>query len=669
MRTRQADTIGVNTITTRREFRIRTVAFGLFLLGLVVALFVGVGLVGLIEGHGWHLPRPQWRGLSTGDGPLIGATPKGKTARQLHFPLTVLWPNNVAVGWAALAGLVPLVLWIRLVVAPVMRRLRVDPRHTGLANSAAIRKAFGASTVRKTGKFTFPKLSAFRRFLLPTSSFGFALGHPQLPAGKGTLWANWEQRVRIVARPGWGKTWRLLIPIIRDLPGAAVITSIEAEIFTATVEARARRRDPARWAWLRWFRGSLRTAWDYPVVVADMTAPEKRFAAGYPQVRWNPILGCEDFAIATRRAEALVSGVDSGSEDSSGTDAFFRKSASQVLGAWLHAAAFDPRVEVDDLVEWLRDGDTATPTGILQAHRSVADATALMNMLKHLDPKAGKTTSGVERYLTFAISSFGSGDGRILCGDRDGDQFDMEDLIRHDGTLYLLADQSRIEQARPLLSLFASEMFLAAESVAQAQRGKRRLNRPFIGVLDEMLHGVRVSILPYVGAGQRKYGIGYVYACQSAGQEEQAYGTKTAEELRAVAGLSIYGGIDASSADEITRRAGSTSVVTAQRGNEGHHSEGVQMLETFTVGDQQQLADGESVLVGRGVSPFLAYTPAVFERRGLRKQVGREVSAVERKVASARDVELARLRATKVTGTSGYRPGDRDRIRLAKEAS
>ena len=56
---------------------------------------------------------------------------------------------------------------------------------------------------------------------------------------------------------------------------------------------------------------------------------------------------------------------------------------------------------------------------------------------------------------------------RTLCGDRHGPQTDIEQLIRDQGTIYLLAEVDEMEQARPLLTLFAQEMFLAAERVAR----------------------------------------------------------------------------------------------------------------------------------------------------------------------------------------------------------
>jgi type IV secretory pathway TraG/TraD family ATPase VirD4 len=102
-----------------------------------------------------------------------------------------------------------------------------------------------------------------------------------------------------------------------------------------------------------------------------------------------------------------------------------------------------------------------------------------------------------------------------LCGACGDDQFDMVAFVAAGGTVYLLADPSRIERARSLLSLVAAEMFLAAETAAVRTR-RTRLPQPYIAVLDELRYGITVPNLPYVASAQRKFGIGYVYAVQSA---------------------------------------------------------------------------------------------------------------------------------------------------------
>jgi len=218
--------------------------------------------------------------------------------------------------------------------------------------------------------------------------------------------------------------------------------------------------------------------------------------------------------------------------------------------------------------------DLDAATGTLQGQRGpgfAAARTAIMNMAVHLDPAAGRSTSGVRRYLNFAISSLASGQGRALCGNRRDLQFDMAELIRVGGTVYLLAEVDEKETARPLVTLFAQEMFMSAERTAR-RMPRRRLSQTFMGIFDELHAGVRMPILPYVAAVQRKYGISFAYAVQSSMDEDEMYGRAGAERLRGQC-HTIIGGYDAGTASETTRRAGKTTTVTASRSTGGHRSE------------------------------------------------------------------------------------------------
>jgi type IV secretory pathway TraG/TraD family ATPase VirD4 len=247
------------------------------------------------------------------------------------------------------------------------------------------------------------------------------------------------------------------------------------------------------------------------------------------------------------------------------------------------------------------------------------------------------------------MNSLATVEGRELCTTNGGEQFDMAGFVATGGTVYLLADPSRIARARPLLSLFAAEMFLAAEHAALRSR-RQRLPQPYVAVLDELRYGVTVPNLPYVASAQRKFGIGYVYAVQSTTQEDAVYGAD-APALRAAAGVSIYGGIDIDSARELSERAGVTPVVTATR--EDRRTEQIQLQETLTIGDQQQLADGQATVVVRGLAPFLAWVPSIYEQRSVNRRIRREAEQVAQQVAAARQRELATQRSHAAAAAAG----------------
>lgn len=649
MTIRDATAQGVSKIRTRRQRRIRTASAVLTVIGLVVCVAVAAVLVGLIRDGQLRWPHLEFRSLrEAGAGKIIDVKNPDSSKQGWQFPIVLTMPAPWV--WSIPIGLVLLLLWVRTLVVPLYKRTLRESRHTGFAKVRDIVRKYGARAVRRSGRITLPVSSWWSRMWLPATGFGYSVGHPSDPRSSAQLWLNWEQKLRIIARSGWGKTLRLLVPIIRALPGPALISSVEPEIFTSTVLARQFRRRPARWR-VQLLLPSFRMVREYPVFVIDFASVHSKMAAGWPPIRWNPIPGCEDPTVATRRATALVHAGDAREGDSSSTDDFFRQSAVQVLAAWLHAAALTGEAEIADLVEWLRDSNITRPRLLLEKAGRRADPLALMNLTKHLDPKAGKTTSGVERYLSFALSSLHSVEGRRLCGSARDPQFSFEALIERQGTLYLLAEPELQEMARPLLSLIAQEVFMAAERVARRLPGKKRLPQPFIGVLDELKYGVRVANLPYVASVLRKFGISYIYAVQSASQEDALYGRATAEELRAAAGMSLYGGIDPASAQDVAARAGQAAVVRASRGSEpGQFSEQVQMLDTFTVGDQQLLDDGESVILGRGLAAFKAYTPGIWESRSLRREIARETKQVTATVNAGRTEAINKLNYEKQMG-------------------
>ena len=129
----------------------------------------------------------------------------------------------------------------------------------------------------------------------------------------------------------------------------------------------------------------------------------------------------------TAAPAALVAGVDNTNDRGSDSDRFFRSSATEVLAAWLHAAALGHR-GIDDLLDWMRHPDDPTPTRILEDHPHHADPSAVLNLTTHLDTRASKTTSGVLRYLALALNSVATADGRALCTPTpdDPDGFDMD---------------------------------------------------------------------------------------------------------------------------------------------------------------------------------------------------------------------------------------------------
>jgi len=613
------------TRVTRAE-QVRTnIGMGAMAVGAALSWSIGGGVAGWLAGNGWH-PALAYPSL-----PAIGASLRGDDVDLITIrpALAPVWL------WAVCSGLLgAAVLWF--VVRPLLRPAP-DPRLAGLGQWSKVRTLLSELTTRRAGRFTRPDLSWWQRRRIPLTELGYRLG--KMRGSNKALWANFEVRVRIIARTGWGKTSRLLVWIARDLPGAALIGSTKSDLFEQTVRARQLGRPLPRgrrfWtaAWWRPGRGPARR-----VRVVDFSEREHRYAAGFDRVHWNPVLGCEEFALATRRAKAIAAGTEDGDRNDD-SDGFFRDAAGEVIAAWLHAAAL-ARKDIRDIIGWQQNIRLRTPEDILERH-PYAERAALLGLEKHLDPKGERTTSSVERFVQLALKPFATYDGEdFVLG---GPSLDIAQTIRDGETIYLLASDTTAASVSPILTMFADEWFHTARAVAYEHPGER-LPIPAVGVLDELRLLVPIPSLPQVVYEMRSAGVGVVYALQNGRQEEELYGD-AAKSLAQNVQCTIVGGYDEYLIDELKDQAPKVAVASPTASGSllsiPDISEGTQWLESLSGADLQNLADGEALVRVAGAHPFYAHLNSFREHRGLRRRIAAEQRDVHLRVIAEQAVETA----------------------------
>ena len=586
------------TYRTRRQ---RAAAIGgavLLLLGALLAWSLGGAIAALLDGQGFQPAYPRLH-LDA-----LGETIRGEDGARLVSiagggPRTTWIISSVAI----------LLVWFALLVRPLVRRAQRDPRQKVLLEEKTARTELSLARVRKNGAYTRSDLPARRG---PGCDYGYYLGH--LLGSKDDVWVDFEKRVRIIARPGWGKTSRLLVPIARGVPGAALIGSVKADLFEQTVLARQA-------------RGTVR--------VVDFSAPRDRIAEGFAEVTWNPIAGCEDLSVATRRAGALVAGAEDGDREDT-NDAFWRQSARQVIEAWFHAAAL-AGLGIEDVLRWQENIRSPEPSDILRQHPA-AEQRARLALTKHLDDRSERTTSSVERFIVLALGPFASAMGTRFVG-APHQSLDLRRSIEAHETIYLLASEDTAGSAAPILTLFAEEWFYQARAAAAARPGGR-LTPPACGVLDELRWLVPLPSLPAIASRDRAAGIGLIYAVQTMRQEIELYGP-SAESLESGAvQVSIFGGYDKAAAQTITAQAGHALVPTVSVGGSmfqgPHFTDSEQYQEALSAADQQQLRDGDSVLRISGLPLAYLHTPSFRETKKLARQIADEERQVQAQTAAAR---------------------------------
>jgi type IV secretion system protein VirD4 len=176
-------------------------------------------------------------------------------------------------------------------------------RH-GFATRRQLHQEASAAAARRRAPHTRPSLARAKGPLAP-SDVGYPLGRSL--RGGTDLRPSWEASLRLVAPPGEGKTFRALVPILRQHPGPALATSTKPDLYELSALARQRRG---------------------PVFALD---PDLLAPAAQP-ARWSPVAGCERSEVAERRAAALVAAT--GEEENIQNGAFFRDSARDLLKAY-----------------------------------------------------------------------------------------------------------------------------------------------------------------------------------------------------------------------------------------------------------------------------------------------------------------------------------------------
>lgn len=636
---------------TRAEQVRRQIAAVLTLLAVPTSAWAASGLLALSAGRGWSPVRLTHIGLLD----HLRLTPPAPGAPVAHAPLLAFDRVPTRTGlWLVTAGAL-LVVWLLLLARVLLRSASEGDYKDAGADTRRARRLLSPRRVRRDGAWTRADLPWWRRWLpvlrVPLTELGYRIGRAR--GHRATLWASPELRMKVVARTGWGKTSRLLIDIVRHVPGACLVGTTAADLFERTVRARQHAGHAPR-GWRFWTAGFWRPAPlpDRPVWVVDFSDPTHRIADGFPRLTWNPVRGCRDLNVALRRGRAMAYGANDGSRTDA-NDRFFRDSAGDCLAAWLHAADLSGQ-GIDALQRWQRNIDDQEAQTIIRRH-GAGEPAARDALIKHLDERAAKTTSGVERMLVNATFPLGTKDGQAFTV---GGGPPLTDLIATRATIYLLASEDTALTVAPLLTLFADEWVHALRAVALASPG-RRLEVWAATILDELRGLTPIPSLPAVAARDRKLGHALVYAVQNDGQLEEVYGDRTAE-LASSTQLAVYGGYDPTAASEIQARSGQVRIPTVDVGGpllNPEFDQGGERVARIDARDLQNLGDGESVVMLDGADLFYAYTPSFFQQPLTRRRILAEERSVRAQVEAARARTTAQQRLAWEIADAAYRTG------------
>jgi len=479
--------------------------------------------------------------------------------------------------------------------------------HAGFASASTIRRVASGRAAAAKRNQTRPDLAGQRH--LHDSQFGYPLGRA-ITSGGVAMRASWETSLITFGPPGCGKTFRLLVPILRDHPGPAIVTSTKVDIFEATAVARS--------------------AGSRPVWVLD---PEGMAPGGYP-VRWSVVRGCEDTRTAERRAAALIAGAPGGTTLDTGNSAFFKTSALSVLKTFLHAAALGGRTIVD-VQRWCR-GDYSEPEAIL-AGRGDPLVDPAGQLAQHTIG-AEETTSGVMRYVENTLACFSHRTVIDLCTPDPDEDFDMAGFLAAKGTVYLLGKGERLSSASALTTAFAEELlFIAGDVVAPAQPG-RRLTPPLLACLDEAPSVAPIPTLPLQLADARGRGIVVIVSAQSPSQLRDEWSEHEAETMFNASTVKVvFGGLSVDGdLAWLSELAGKRFVLihTRQSGPDWRTQLSSQWHEAPVLRPDEihTLAPGHALIMFAATAPVVAELPLIFDTRH-----GKQVAADTQTMAARND--------------------------------
>lgn len=440
---------------------------------------------------------------------------------------------TAAVLVLALLGTMIVLLWRRIAQRGT-RRVR------GFASGSEVQQALSTSAVTKMGATIRPSLEGER---IDVDDVGTVLGR-RVPGGT-KIALSAEESVLVLAAARQGKTSQAMIPMLHRWRGPAIATSVRRDIVEATASLRA-------------LLG--------PVLVLAPTGMPK-----WPQgVQWSPAAGCHVYDTAKARAETMVrvgKGGASAQQDSSNAG-FFGSSATNLVAAWLHAAALTDG-SMNDVVRWSLNQRDDTPVRLLRDHPDSEPGVAEMLADMYASPQV--TKSNLWATATIGLSPLMSPTAReVFCGPIS-ESMDIEEFLRVNGTLYVLVSAKQAGGLAPIISAFIEAVTETAKRLGDLSPGGR-LDPPLAVLLDEAANVSPLPDLPDLLSYAGGSGIFVVVVLQNLAQAADKWGPVGAEMIwGATTAKVILGGLSGSEVDDLCRLAGEyqQAVGSLQRGSTG----------------------------------------------------------------------------------------------------
>jgi type IV secretion system protein VirD4 len=391
-----------------------------------------------------------------------------------------------------------------------------------------------------------------------------------------------EEHVLVMAPPRTGKTgW--LARVIMHYPGPVLSTTTRPDVFELTSGLRARRGPIAVFN---------------PQGIGGITATST--------FRWSPIDGCEDRAVAIRRADAFANALPQ-----EGENKFFGTAARAYLRAMFHAAALI-NADMRAVALWARTG---TKGGAQEAEEILRrhGAQDWAAELAQLRGKAERTAATNEMVMGQMIG-FMSDPALAAAALPGREDLDLATFLRQSGTLYMIADADGNEESpiAPLFAAMAAEVHHVAARIGQASLGGR-LDPPLLMALDEIVQVCPVPLPSWLADSGGK-GIQIIPVVHGEAQLRTRWKADGARAVMDTCGVKVWlpGITDTATLETASKLCGKTAF--REKGEERHSRH-----EVMTPDMVRQLPDLFALVVRGGLSPVVTRLPLAWKDKAYRR--------------------------------------------------
>lgn len=323
------------------------------------------------------------------------------------------------------------------------------------------------------------------------------------------VYSQSEDSKLVIAPPREGKTNLLAAELILDAPGAVLGTTTKVDLVYATVVHRQRLGK---------------------VFVLDLEN-----ISGWPEkLWWNPVVGCEDFETALRRGQAWV-----GAKPVTGaTNAdFFNSRAAQILSRLLHVAAISGG-SIREVARWAANLQGTELDNVLQDYQDKLEDGVAYDLRADITSQAGETLDSVRQTIAGILEPVATQRVRDFMTPPKGEEFNIEQFLMGQNTLYLVCDEEIGVDTSPIVSMFAAEVYNTARRLSQEAGGRFWPAVRF--VLDELATTAALPKMEKIMADSGGRGIEIWAFVQALSQLHHRWGKENGDTIYGAANVKYF---------------------------------------------------------------------------------------------------------------------------------